>query len=74
MRNIPTREGGKPVVKLACPCVHKRNLWGEFWWAAGGYQWVFFDDLQTSETYAEQVSHCPSCGRRLERKDLELTL
>jgi hypothetical protein len=31
---------------------------------------VFFDDLKPSETYAEQVEHCPACGRRLERKNL----
>jgi hypothetical protein len=31
---------------------------------------VFFDDVDTSETYAEQVEHCPACGRRLERKNL----
>jgi rRNA maturation endonuclease Nob1 len=31
---------------------------------------VFFDDLESSETYTytEQVEHCPACGRRLERK------
>jgi hypothetical protein len=31
---------------------------------------VFFDDLQTSETYAEQVERCPACGRQLECKIL----
>ena len=45
-------------------------MWGEFWWLEGKHQWVFFDDLETSETYAEQVERCPACGRRLERKDL----
>jgi hypothetical protein len=45
-------------------------LWGEFWWLEGKHQWVFFDDLETSETYAEQVERCPACGRRLERKIL----
>jgi hypothetical protein len=35
-----------------------QNL-GEFWWTEGKYQWVFFDDLETSETYAEQVEPCP---------------
>jgi hypothetical protein len=33
---------------------------------------VFFDDLQNSETYAEQVEHCPACGRPLERRDLRM--
>ena len=34
------------------------------------YRWIFFDDLETSETYAEQVERCPACGRPLERKAL----
>jgi hypothetical protein len=34
------------------------------------YRWVFFDDDETSETYSEQVTHCPGCGRPLERKGL----
>jgi hypothetical protein len=33
---------------------------------------VFFDDLQNSETYAEQVEYCPACGRPLERRDLKM--
>ena len=36
----------------------------------GKGRWVFFDDLETNETYAEQVEHCPTCGRLLERKNL----
>ena len=43
---------------------------GEFWWTQGKHRWVFFDDLETSETYAEQVERCPACGRPLERKSL----
>jgi hypothetical protein len=35
---------------------------------------VFFDDLETSETYTEQVEHCPACGRRLERKNLSMAV
>jgi hypothetical protein len=46
------------------------DLWGEFWWVSREYRWVFFDD-ETSETYAEQVTHCPRCGRPLERKNLK---
>jgi hypothetical protein len=34
---------------------------------------VFFDDEKTSETYAEQLTHCPGCGRSLERKALRET-
>jgi hypothetical protein len=58
------------VVVLRCPCGQGHELWGEFWWIEGEYQWVFFDDLETSETYAEQVTHCPECGKELERKKL----
>jgi endogenous inhibitor of DNA gyrase (YacG/DUF329 family) len=34
---------------------------------------VFFDDDETSESYAEQVTHCPGCGTPLERKNLNAT-
>ncbi len=60
------------MVVIYCPCEERHKLWGELWWIEREHQWVFFDDLQTSETYAEQVEHCPTCGRRLERKDLIL--
>jgi hypothetical protein len=49
------------------------NLWGEFWWIEGEHRWVFFDDEKTSETYAEDLTHCPKCGRSLERKALRAT-
>jgi hypothetical protein len=58
------------VATLYCPCGQGHKLWGEIWWAEGNYQWVFFDDLRTSETYAEQVEHCKACGGLLERKNL----
>jgi len=58
------------VATLYCPCGQAHELWGEFWWTEGRYQWVFFDYEKTSETYAEQVENCPACGRRLERKNL----
>src|SRR5215212_8729179 len=56
-------------------CVHARggDLWGEFWWVGREYKWVFFDDDNTSETFAEQVTHCPGCGRPLDRKTLKAT-
>ena len=47
------------MAELYCPCPGRRKIWGEFWWTEGKYQWVFFDDLETSETYAEQVEPCP---------------
>jgi hypothetical protein len=31
---------------------------------------VFFDDGKMSETYAEQITHCPGCGKRLEHEEL----
>src|SRR5215211_8972453 len=37
------------------------------------FRWVFFDDEKTSETYAEQLTHCPEYGRSLERKALRAT-
>jgi hypothetical protein len=46
------------MAELYCPCGQTHRLWGEFWWVEGKHQWVFFDDLQTSETYGEQVEHC----------------
>jgi hypothetical protein len=55
---------------LVCPCARGSDLWGEFWWIGRGYQWVFFDDDETSETYSEQVTHCTGCGRLLDRKNL----
>ena len=58
------------MAALYCPCPERHKRWGEFWWVGGKYQWVFFDDLRPSETYAEQVERCPACGRRLERKNL----
>jgi hypothetical protein len=31
---------------------------------------LFFDDEKTSETYAEQLTHCRGCGKTLERKEM----
>ncbi len=62
------------MVALRCPCGGEHEIWGELWWVGGhhGYEWVFFDDLPASETYAEDITHCPGCGRLLERKNLKL--
>jgi hypothetical protein len=62
------------MAELYCPCGHTHRLWGEFWWTEAKYQWLFFDDVDTSETYAEQVEHCPACGRLLERKNLSMAV
>jgi hypothetical protein len=61
------------MASLACPCARGGNLWGEFWWVGREYKWVFFDDDTTSETYSEQVTHCPWCSRPLDRKTLKAT-
>jgi hypothetical protein len=37
-----------------------------------GHRWIFFDDLENSKTYAEQVEYCPACGRPLKRKELRM--
>ena len=62
------------MAELYCPCPEWHKLCGELWWVDEKHRWVFFDDLQGSETYAEQVDHCPACGRHLERKSLRMTV
>ena len=54
-----------------CSCEQKRQIWGEFWWVEGKYDWMFFDDQEWSETYTERLTHCLACGQRLERKNLK---
>ena len=60
------------MVVLRCPCEKKHRLWGEFWWAGGQYQWVFFDEHKTRVRYGKQVTYCPECGRQVERKNLTM--
>jgi hypothetical protein len=72
LRMEPMWEGGELMALLRCPCQQGTDIWGEFWWVSGGHQWVFFDDEKSSETYAEQVEHCPGCGTQLERKNLTM--
>jgi hypothetical protein len=71
--NVPdeTQKGDEPMAALRCPCQKEHAIWGELWWVGGKHEWVFFDDLQTSETYTEQITHCPACGRQLERRNLK---
>lgn len=59
------------MAALHCTCEQEHKIWGEVWWVGGKHEWVFFDDLRTSETYGEQLMHCPGCGRRLERRNLK---
>jgi hypothetical protein len=68
----PRMEGGH-MVALRCGCEQGTDLWGEFWWIEGEHRWVFFDEEKTNETYGEQLTHCPHCGRLLERKALKVT-
>lgn len=73
------RGGDETVAELHCSCEHEHQVWGEFWWVRkedegryeGKYEWVFFDDERASETYAEQLTHCPACTRRLEWMELK---
>jgi hypothetical protein len=44
---------------LLCPCERKHKIWGELWWVGGKHDWVFYDDLETSKTYGENITHCP---------------
>jgi hypothetical protein len=60
------------MVALRCPCGGEHEIWGELWWVGGKHEWVYFDDLETSETHAEQVTHRPGCGRQLERRNLKI--
>ena len=48
---------------LNCEC--GREIWSELWWKEPRHVLLYFDDLETSETYGERVTECPGCGRRL---------
>ena len=48
---------------LYCECGH--TIWSELWWKEPGHVLLFFDDLETSETYGERTTHCPGCGLQL---------
>jgi len=68
---LPRRRRG-PMVVLYHPCPKRHRLWGELWWVEGEHRWMFFDDLESSDTYAEQVVYCPACGEPLERRELRM--
>jgi hypothetical protein len=59
------------VAAQYCSCEQQPPIWAEFWWVQGKYQWVFFDDQERSETYTQRLTHCPACGQRLERMNLD---
>lgn len=48
---------------LYCECGHV--IWSELWWKGPGHVLLYFDDLETSETYTERVTHCPGCAQQL---------
>ena len=58
------------MAALRCSCRQGSKIWGKLWWGGGKHRWVFFDDEKTSQTYAEQLTHCPGCQRPLVRADL----
>ncbi len=60
------------MVILYCTCAPRHRFWGELWLVQDDNRWVFFDDLEKSDTYAEQVEYCPACGSPLERRDLRM--
>jgi hypothetical protein len=62
--------GDDTVAALYCPCAQQHQIWGEFWWVAGKYRWMFFDDQERSETYTERIIYCPDCAKHLERREL----
>jgi hypothetical protein len=49
---------------IYCRCAY------QFWCKVSYYNedfvsLVFFDDVEASESYAEQITHCPRCGQLL---------
>lgn len=48
---------------LYCECGHK--IWSELWWKGPERVLLFFDDLETSETYGEHVTRCPGCDQHI---------
>jgi hypothetical protein len=58
------------MAALRCPCPQGSKIWGELWWTGGKDRWVFFDDEKTSQTYTQNLTHCPGCERPLVREDL----
>lgn len=61
--SLEEAERGGPMAILYCECGHV--IWSELWWKDPGHVRLFFDDLETSETYGERVIHCPGCALQL---------
>ena len=60
------------MVVLYHTCAPRHRLRRELWWVEGEHRWVFIDDLQESDIYAEQVEYCPECGKPLKRRELSM--
>jgi hypothetical protein len=45
-----------------CGCAHKIRY--EVRYEEDFVHLAFFDDVETSETYGEQITQCPGCGYR----------
>ena len=59
------------MAALRCSCEQEMPIWGEFWWVGGAeHLWMFFDNDKSSETYAQQITHCRGCGTTLEHERL----
>jgi hypothetical protein len=58
------------MAALRCACEQGTDIWGEVWWVGDRHRWLFFDDGKMSETYGEQITHCPGCTKRLEHEEL----
>ncbi len=46
---------------IYCGCGHE--IWCEAFVEENLVSLVFFDDVESSETYTEQIVQCPECGR-----------
>ena len=64
---VPPEEAGRgeTMTLLYCECGHE--IWSELWRKEPRHVLLFFDDLETSETYSERITHCPGCARELTR-------
>ena len=51
------------MAALYCEC--RYGIWSDLWWTEGGPVLVFVDNQALSESYGEQVTVCPDCGRGL---------
>ena len=52
----------KQIGVVYCSCAHKSRF--KVRYDEDFVYLAFFDDVETSETYGEQITHCPGCGGR----------